>query len=1080
MAMHPLESFEAELGLWLQYADSETEVSYRFRNHFHPFVGFLVERLNQGELKDLLSIETQEKREVFFEDAYTANPNDQAIEVSGEDKVVDLAVSGPYSIYNWELFFHIPLTTAVQLSKNQRFAEAQRWFHFIFDPTTDEGELPDNPEGRYWKFRVFRETTPDQITDLLEKLAGSAGDDEVEEAIAELRLSIAEWRKTPFSPHTVAAYRPLAYQYHVVMKYLDNLIAWGDSLFRQFTIETINEAMQLYVLAANILGDQPREVPRVTKRPARTYKELRDRLDELGNALVEVETDLSLYSNVPGTIGSGESSSRASSLQETTKELFFCVPRNDQLAAYWTTVSDRLYKIRHCMDIEGNVRPLPLFQPPIDLGLLVKAAAAGLDLSSVVAGIGQPVSNVRFVVIVQKALEICAELKSLGGALLSALEKGDAERLTLIRQEHEIRILQLTQDVRYLQWKDAEAATEALLASRASAYQRYRHYQLLLGKEESGFSDLETLTLDRTELTEETFDDLYAELVNQVASEVDLEEYRRGDGEASIDEDSSNELALSQEEHQDLNVLMPSALDQSKTSQAMSAHALQLAIVPQFEAAGEPVGVGAATGFGGVQLSGFADRLAQLIRQGSDISNAKAARAAKLASYQRRIEDWVLQNNLASRELQQIGRQIVASLIQEQAAKKDYENHKKQIEQSQAIDEFLRDEKFTNENLYLWMQGEISKTYYDCYQLAFDTAKKAETTLKRELMRDEVTERDFVQFNYWDTGRKGLLSGESLFLDLKRMELAYLESNKREFELTKHISLCQLNPLALLQLKATGTCQVELPEWLFDLDCPGHYMRRIKSVGLSIPSIVGPHTNVNCTVSLQKSSIRTSALLDDSDDYVRREGEDLRFQDYYGAIQSVVTSSGQNDSGMFEVNLRDERFLPFENSGAISTWTLALPAELRQFDYESISDVHFHLRYTARQGGSLLADGAVGALQAMIAQEGGKDSELHRLFSLKYDFPTEWYHFESSTEGDFSIVLTKNHFRYLVSASSILFDESETRLYEIKNGNTLGSVLDPVPELPVGIENGEATVTLKRADIEGKEDLFLLIRYYVG
>ena len=38
------------------------------------------------------------------------------------------------------------------------------------------------------------------------------------------------------------------------MKYLDNLIAWGDSLFRQDTMETVNEATQLYVLAANILG----------------------------------------------------------------------------------------------------------------------------------------------------------------------------------------------------------------------------------------------------------------------------------------------------------------------------------------------------------------------------------------------------------------------------------------------------------------------------------------------------------------------------------------------------------------------------------------------------------------------------------------------------------------------------------------------------------------------------------------------------------------------------------------------------------------------------------------------------------
>jgi hypothetical protein len=29
------------------------------------------------------------------------------------------------------------------------------------------------------------------------------------------------------------------------MAYLDNLIAWGDSLFQQYTIETINEATQI-------------------------------------------------------------------------------------------------------------------------------------------------------------------------------------------------------------------------------------------------------------------------------------------------------------------------------------------------------------------------------------------------------------------------------------------------------------------------------------------------------------------------------------------------------------------------------------------------------------------------------------------------------------------------------------------------------------------------------------------------------------------------------------------------------------------------------------------------------------------
>ena len=104
------------------------------------------------------------------------------------------------------------------------------------------------------------------------------------------------------------------------------------------------------------------------------------------------------------------------------------------------------------------------------------------------------------------------------------------------------------------------------------------------------------------------------------------------------------------------------------------------------------------------------------------------------------------------------------------------------------------------------------------------------------------------------------------------------------------------------------------------------------------------------------------------DGYARAGAEDSRFSDYFGSMQSIVTSTGQNDSGLFETNLRDERFLPFELSGAISEWQLELPAnpskdDPRQFDYDTIADVILHLRYTAREGGGLLRNGAVANLK---------------------------------------------------------------------------------------------------------------------
>jgi Tc toxin complex TcA C-terminal TcB-binding domain len=95
--------------------------------------------------------------------------------------------------------------------------------------------------------------------------------------------------------------------------------------------------------------------------------------------------------------------------------------------------------------------------------------------------------------------------------------------------------------------------------------------------------------------------------------------------------------------------------------------------------------------------------------------------------------------------------------------------------------------------------------------------------------------------------------------------MAYHDNNKRELELelelVRHVSLRQLDPVALLTLRITGSCSVTIPEWLYDRDCPGHYMRRIKTVALSIPSVVGPYTGVNCTVTLQSSTLRVSPLL---------------------------------------------------------------------------------------------------------------------------------------------------------------------------------------------------------------------------
>ena len=95
----------------------------------------------------------------------------------------------------------------------------------------------------------------------------------------------------------------------------------------------------------------------------------------------------------------------------------------------------------------------------------MQAAAQGLSLSSVLNDLNSPMPNYRFYYLLQKALELCSELKSLGNAFLSAKEKKDAEAYQL-RAGHESSIHNLVMEVKKQQLEEAGKSLDALQQSR--------------------------------------------------------------------------------------------------------------------------------------------------------------------------------------------------------------------------------------------------------------------------------------------------------------------------------------------------------------------------------------------------------------------------------------------------------------------------------------------------------------------------------------------------------------------------------------------------------------------------------------
>jgi hypothetical protein len=83
--------------------------------------------------------------------------------------------------------------------------------------------------------------------------------------------------------------------------------------------------------------------------------------------------------------------------------------------------------------------------------LLVTAVAEGLSLSNFLNDLNSPMPNYQFYYLLQKALDLCSEIKTMGNTFLTVKEKRDSEALELMRANQENTMQTLVMGVRNLQ-----------------------------------------------------------------------------------------------------------------------------------------------------------------------------------------------------------------------------------------------------------------------------------------------------------------------------------------------------------------------------------------------------------------------------------------------------------------------------------------------------------------------------------------------------------------------------------------------------------------------------------------------------
>lgn len=751
--------------------------------------------------------------------------------------------NGANGLYFWELFYYTPMMAAQRLQTEQNYSEAERWLKYVFNPGgyIVEGHY----ENRLWNVRPLQEDN---------------GWD------AELLDST--------DPDAIAQSDPMHYKLATFMNLLDLLIARGDMAYRLQERDTLTEAKMWYLNALNLLGEEPYipvnndawKVPSLSEAAEQTSEQYLLRgLDLLEQHYVVFDT---------------EELRTANSLTA-----LFLPTENTKLKAYWQTLRQRLFNLRHNLTIDGQPLVLPLFATPADPKALLSAAVASAQ--GVSSSATQSVGAYRFLPMLERARSLVSQVMQYGMTLSNIIERQDSEALSILMQTQAQELMNTSISLQDRTIIQIEAEKRVLEQNLAGAQARY-----------------------------DSFSKLYDENINA--------------GEQSA---------------MDLRVMSSTLL---ATSQAVEAVAAGLDMVPNI--------YGMAVG--GSRYGAIARAISFGIQAASTGSSIEADKSSQSEIYRRRRQEWGIQRDNARHEIDQVNAQIDVNTIQLEAAKmqKTY----LETQQTQAIAQltFLQS-KYTNDALYSWLRGRLSGLYYQFYDIAVSRCMAAQASYSWETKDSQI----YIQPGNWQDNYAGLLSGEGLMLNLATLESKYLEWNSRSLEVVRTISLAdvfqQLSENAFnfteklpdvlengtkvggdtdyieVDDKGTFNASVSLAGLKITDDYPNTAInlgevRRIKQISATLPALLGPYQDIQALLS-----------------YVGSNGNVPE------GCKMVAISNGMNDSGQFQLDFNDDRYLPFEgidinDSGALLMQFPNAKGKQKTL-LQSLNNIVLHIRYTIRK-----------------------------------------------------------------------------------------------------------------------------------
>ncbi|MFJ4391202.1 Tc toxin subunit A-related protein [Pseudomonas soli] len=365
---------------------------------------------------------------------------------------------------------------------------------------------------------------------------------------------------------------------------------------------------------------------------------------------------------------------------------------------------------------------------------------------------------------------------------------------------------------------------------------------------------------------------------------------------------------------------------------------------------------------GGMDYSGAFGAAKEASELGADAAAITSDQLSIQAAFERRDQEWRYEQRQAELDLEIIDKEFAELDIELKAASISLAGATQERENLDETYAFATS-GFIIVPVYQWLVGRQEFIYGAAYNAVLSLCQATQAAWRYEI--GDNTRADFIKTSGWSESYKGMLAGESLLVDLQEMENAFLAANERRLTIKKTISLKTLLgnkwAKALAKLSAGKIIDFELKTQHFDSNYPGHYQRQIR------------HLSVSFLAHHEKSLGTPSGILTQTANTLltRMDHDALKY--FYGssktlpasvtrnvrAEQSMALSSLTQDDGLgytpgqwvYESMVHDERYLPFEGTGALSRWALQLPdTQFSASLTESLDDIHLNLIYTAKPG----------------------------------------------------------------------------------------------------------------------------------